>query len=114
MSPVDTTHYTYRVSWSAEDEEFVGTCVEFASLSWLAGSREEALRGIGDLVDEVVSDMDNSGEEVPEPLATRPYSGKFQLRQSPQLHRHLALEAAEHHASLNQYVVSKLQSRSPR
>ncbi len=38
-------HYTYRVTWSAEDEEFVGLCAEFPSLSWLAGSRDEALGG---------------------------------------------------------------------
>jgi hypothetical protein len=29
-------HYTYRVTWSPEDNEHVGQCVEFPSLSWLA------------------------------------------------------------------------------
>ena len=28
-------HYTYRVTWSAEDDEHVGLCAEFPSLSWL-------------------------------------------------------------------------------
>ena len=27
----EITHYTYRVTWSAEDAEFVGTCLEFPS-----------------------------------------------------------------------------------
>ena len=31
----DTKHYTYRVSWSREDGEYVATIVEFPSLSWL-------------------------------------------------------------------------------
>ena len=30
--------YTYRVTWSEDDEEYVGLCTEFPSLSWLASS----------------------------------------------------------------------------
>ena len=33
-------HYTYRVTWSVEDNEYVGLCAEFPSLSWLAGTQE--------------------------------------------------------------------------
>jgi hypothetical protein len=32
----------YRVSWSKEDNEYVATCVEFPSLSWLDQSRSGA------------------------------------------------------------------------
>ena len=28
-------HYTYRVTWSDEDREFVGLCAEFPSLFYL-------------------------------------------------------------------------------
>ncbi len=104
----DITHYTYRVTWSAEDAEFVGTCLEFPSLSWLAMSQDEALHGIRDMVREVVEDLHASGEPVPEPLSSRTYSGKFNLRVGERLHRKLALEAAEEHLSLNQYVVRRL------
>lgn len=108
----DVTHYSYRVTWSAEDEEFVATCIEFPSLSWLADTQEEALRGIRDLVSEVVEDLRSSGETVPEPLSSRPYSGKFNLRVGERLHRRLAMEAAEQHLSLNQYVVRRLNDAS--
>lgn len=108
----DVAHYAYRVTWSVEDEEFVATCVELPSLSWLAASPEDALRGLRELVAEVVEDMLSSGEVVPEPLATRTYSGKFNLRVGEELHRQLALEAAERHVSLNQHVVSKLNRAS--
>lgn len=37
-------HYTYRVTWSAEDGEHVGLCAEFPSLSWLAKTPEAADR----------------------------------------------------------------------
>jgi hypothetical protein len=46
--------YTYRVSWSEEDKEFVGTCDEFPSLSWLSKSKVEAYDGIHKLVLQIV------------------------------------------------------------
>jgi predicted RNase H-like HicB family nuclease len=49
--------YTYRVQWSEEDEEYVGLCAEFPSLSWLAATPEDALSGIRSVVGAVVIDM---------------------------------------------------------
>lgn len=60
-------HYTYQVSRSEEDREFVATCAEFPSLSWLVSDRAAALRGIEDLVAGVAADLKKSGEPVPEP-----------------------------------------------
>ena len=42
----DVTHYTYRVNWSADDQEFVATCLELPSLSWLAPTQDEAMHGL--------------------------------------------------------------------
>jgi hypothetical protein len=50
-------HFTYRVNWSAEDNEHVGLCAEFPSLSWLAATPEKALSGIRRVVDEVITEM---------------------------------------------------------
>lgn len=100
--------YTYRVTWSEEDEEYVGLCAEFPALSWLAATPEEALHGIRQVVAEVVVDLKRNQEVVPEPLATRQYSGKFQVRVPPELHRRLALEAAESGVSLNRLASAKL------
>lgn len=100
--------YTYRVTWSAEDEEYVGTCAEFPSLSWLDPDEEEAFRGIRSVVREVVEEMTTSGEAIPDPIALKRYSGKFQVRTTPEVHRRLAIEAAEAQVSLNRLVNSKL------
>ena len=100
--------YTYRVTWSEDDTEYVGLCAEFPSLSWLASTPEAALKGIRRVVGEVVADMDAHDELVPEPLATRRYSGKFMVRVPPELHRDLALEAAESGVSLNRIASVKL------
>ncbi len=50
-------HYTYRVTWSEEDREYVGLCAEFQSLSWLGPDPEDALRGIRQVVADVVTDL---------------------------------------------------------
>ena len=28
--------YSYRITWSEDDREYVGLCTEFPSLSWVA------------------------------------------------------------------------------
>ena len=101
-------HYTYRVTWSEEDREYVGLCAEFPSLSWLASSPEAALRGIRRVVAEVVEDMQANGEAIPEALASRHFSGKFMVRVPPDVHRQLAVEAAEAGVSLNRLASAKL------
>lgn len=100
--------YTYRVTWSEEDQEYVGLCAEFPSLSWLATTPETALRGIRKTVSHVIRDMKKSDEEIPEPLASLNYSGKFMVRVPPELHRQLAIQASESGVSLNRLVSLKL------
>ncbi|MGH8191797.1 MAG: type II toxin-antitoxin system HicB family antitoxin [Rhodanobacteraceae bacterium] len=101
-------HYTYRVTWSEEDREFVGLCAEFPGLSWLAATQVKSLEGIRRLVKDCVADMSASGEAVPQPIASRNYSGKFMVRVPPELHRALAMQAAEAGVSLNRLVSSRL------
>ena len=105
-------HYTYRVTWSEEDGEYVGLCAEFPSLSWLAGGPEAALRGIRRVVADVVADMQANGEQVPEAIASRQYRGKFMVRVPPDVHRSLVLEAAEAGVSLNRLVIAWLSGSS--
>jgi predicted HicB family RNase H-like nuclease len=100
--------YTYRVTWSEEDNEHVGLCAEFPSLSWLDRTPEGALKGIRQLVEDVISDMHDNGETIPEPIACRHYSGKFMVRVPPEVHRNLAIKAAESGVSLNRLASSKL------
>jgi predicted RNase H-like HicB family nuclease len=104
----DATHYTYRVSWSAEDGEHVATVAEFPSLSWLAPTPVGALAGLADVVRDVLADLVASGEPVPEPLSERTYSGRFVVRVPADVHRRLVREAAEQQVSLNRIVSDRL------
>ena len=101
-------HYTYRITWSPEDEENVGLCAEFPSLSWLAPSQDEAFSGIRSLVKDVVEDMLGNDEPPPKPIADRAYSGKFIVRVPPEMHRALVTKAAEEGVSLNRLVNARL------
>jgi predicted HicB family RNase H-like nuclease len=62
------------------------------------------------VVAEVVADLQANEETIPEPLAAKKYSGRFMVRVPPELHRRLALEAAESGVSLNRLVSEKLSS----
>lgn len=74
--------YTYRITWSEEDQEYAGLCVEFPSLSW--------------------------PDTNPEPLSGKRFSGKFMVCIPPELHRKLAIEAQEEGISLNRLASDKL------
>ena len=105
---LENDRYTYRLTWSEDDGEYVGLCVEFPSLSWLSKTPEAALKGIRKLVVDVVAELHTNSEAVPDPIACRSYSGKFMIRIPPDVHRRLAIIAAESGISLNRLASSKL------
>ncbi len=105
--------YTYRITWSEEDGEYVGLCAEFPSLSWLALDPESALQGIRQVVADIVKDLQENAEYIPEPLAAKTYSGRFMVRVPPDLHRRLVIEAAEAGISLNRLAADKLSRSQP-
>ena len=100
--------YTYRVRWSEEDAEYVGTCAELPGLSWLDADPDEAFSGIRCVAEEAVAILEQDDEPIPEPLATRAFSGVFKVRVPPETHRRLAIEAAEANVSLNRIASEKL------
>ena len=105
---INYKHYAYRVVWSVEDEEFVGLCAEFPSLSYLDEDHLKALEGISNLVKDIIVDRSAEGEKIPTPISEKSYGGKFQVRITPERHRMLAIEAAEQDVSLNRLISDKL------
>lgn len=103
-----TNHYAYRIQWSEEDGEWVGTCAELPGLSWLDDTPAATVNGIQQVAREAVADMRANGEDVPEPYSDRRYSGRFMVRIPPEQHRQLAIEAAEQGVSLNRLAARRL------
>lgn len=55
-----------------------------------------------------VCDLQAENEPFPAPLATRSYSGRFVVRVPEEVHRRLAIQAAESGVSLNRLASAKL------
>lgn len=66
-----TNRYKYKIEWSDEDEEWVGTVLELLNLSWLDKTPDQALNGIQQVARECVSDMLTHGEEPPIPVVEK-------------------------------------------
>jgi predicted HicB family RNase H-like nuclease len=54
--------------------------------------------------------MHHNGETPPAPISSKSFSGKFVVRIPPEVHRALAIKAAEEGISLNRLVSAKLSS----
>ena len=54
--------------------------------------------------------MRDNGEQIPEPMTAKKYSGKLMLKVPPSLHRELAMRACESNLSLNHYISDRLAS----
>lgn len=100
--------YTYREEWSEEDSAYISRCLEFPSLAAHGSTPEEALAEIKSVVQLVLADMEAGGEEIPEPFGLRKFRGNLSLRVPADIHRHLAIQAAEQGVSINQLILSRL------
>ena len=68
----------------------------------------QAMEAAGAEASRIAADMQAQGEAVPVPLAERQYSGEFRVRIPPDVHRALAMQAAEQGVSLNRLASAKL------
>lgn len=110
----DTNHaqaaerYGFRIAWQPADKAFVATCLEFPAVRAAEHSSDAALRAAQRQVAHAIGAAEAAGQEIPEPIATRTFSGKLQVRLGEDLHRQLAEQAADNGMSLNQLIVKKL------
>lgn len=54
----------FKVSWSEENQEYIGLCAKFPSLHCYAKSSVGALKGIRNLVDEAVNGLQGIEKKV--------------------------------------------------
>ena len=100
--------YTYREEWSEEDQAYISKCLEFPSLAAHGHTPEEALGEIKSVLQFVLEDLEANNEPIPEPFGLRKFKGNLSLRVPSDVHRHLALQAAEQGVSINQLILSKI------
>jgi predicted HicB family RNase H-like nuclease len=102
------------VEWSEEDGCYVGRCPELM-LGGVHGKNEkQVFAELCEVIDEWVAKAKSDSEELPEGMAGKQYSGKFNLRLGTRLHERLALAALKEGKSLNNYVAEVLERRLAR
>lgn len=101
-------YYLYSTQWDNKNQRFKGWVAEFPYLTAHGSSLGRALNAIKKKVNHELERLAQAGEEIPEPLSIKNYSGKLILRMSETLHRKLAQEATQDGVSLNQFINLKL------
>jgi antitoxin HicB len=100
--------YSMQLFWSEEDREYVALIPEFAHLSALAKTPEEAVREAQVVAGLFLDHMAEVGEEPPQPQIFSSFSGQIRVRMPRTLHQKLAGRARIEDVSLNTLIVSLL------
>jgi len=74
-------------------------------------SHEAALRQIRVAVAGALKWLSDEKREAPEPLGSKKFRGHLTLRVPPEVHRELAIKAAEENVSIKQLILSKIIER---
>jgi len=104
-----TDRYLKIVEWSDEDQAYVGRVPGLAFGGVHGPNEAKVYQQLCQLVEEWVEILERDGAPLPPATAGRTYSGKFNLRLSPELHERLSIESNKVGESLNQYCVRALQ-----
>ena len=100
--------YEAVVEFDSEANILHGEVINTRDVITFEGSSvEELKRAFEDSVEDYLEFCASRNEE-PE----KPFSGKFLVRISPELHRYIALEARRQGKSLNSYIVDRLSVRT--
>ncbi|MBC8518800.1 MAG: toxin-antitoxin system HicB family antitoxin [Gammaproteobacteria bacterium] len=104
--------YLKIVEWSEEDQCYVGSVPGWIGQACHGDNEEKVYHQLCQIVDEWIDIYKKDGNPLPEPTAGKTYSGKFVLRMEPELHKQLAIHAAQAGVSLNKYCSQQLESCS--
>jgi predicted HicB family RNase H-like nuclease len=94
------------IDFDAADGTFSGTVAGIRDVIHFEGTTAEELRqAFVDSIDLYLASCERDGVQP-----DRPFSGRFPIRVSPELHRKAALRAAEEGLSLNQWIARRIET----
>lgn len=102
------TKYSYQIEYDPEDKIYIARSAEIPSVLAHGKTQEKALKEIKTALKNILEQMKEDGEKIPEPFNLLKFSGEFRVRMPPEKHRKIAMEANLQGISMNQYVVNKL------
>jgi len=100
--------YRVDISWSDEDRCYVARVPELAGCATDGATLEEAAVNAQEAIQSYIESMDEMGKPLPNPVASKKFSGKIPLRIDPELHRNLAIQANVDGESLNKFIEKRL------
>lgn len=100
-----------RALFRNDDGTYTAEMLEFAGCFAEGDTAEEAVRNLDQSAREWIEASLNLGREIPEPFATRGYSGTISLRLPKAIHRQAARMAERDGVSLNQYLLTAISAR---
>ena len=104
MNTVNYKGYIARIEPDLDDGILVGRVINTHDIIGFHGETiSQAIESFHAAIDEYIEDCKQKGKEP-----NKPYSGKFNLRLSPELHSEIASAAAKAGKSLNQWVIDTL------
>lgn len=97
--------YTAVIEFDDEAEIFFGKVVDIKDVITFSGRTVEELKS------EFFASVDDYLEfcKIKKRQPEKPYSGKFNVRINPDLHRKIAVKAAKEHKSINDFVIYALE-----
>lgn len=96
--------YLAHVEFDDEAEIFHGEIINIRDVITFQGSTvKELKKAFTDSIDDYLAFCAERGEQP-----DRPFSGKFNLRLDPELHREVSIVAKKHGKSLNEWVVDAI------
>ena len=101
--------YPHVIEWSKEDDAFVGSAPPLIGQACHGDTAVEVAKQLEAIVADLCEDILDGKIHEPKALAGKTFSGTFQLRIAPELHRKLALKSAARKESLNQFIEAVLE-----
>jgi predicted RNase H-like HicB family nuclease len=106
--PASSARCLKMVEWSEEDGCFVGSAPPLIGPCCHGRDEARVYAELCRIVEEWIGVLEGDGQDLPEPLGAKKFSGRFVLRVDPALHRRLAARALAAGESLNSYCTKRL------
>lgn len=102
--------YLINIFWDDHDSIYVAQVPELSGCATHGNSIKEAASHAEDAIASWLEGAKKIGKAIPEPVTTKEFSGKFNLRIRPQLHKKISIAARAQGKSLNGWIEEILAS----
>ncbi len=104
----NNNQYLKIVEWSQEDQCYVGTAPGLIIGGIHGKDESKVFRELCEAVDEAITLLKKDKRPLPEPTASKKYSGRILLRIPQDMHQAISVRALQAGKSLNNYIKATL------